>query len=151
MLCCQLDAWSFNKNVRVNGSAVLPALVQLQSIPTVKNSVDCAKNQLCEAMTQRGGCLTLRSLWGHFDTIYLLILSTVSPIEKSAIISELHSYWASNCTLIHPIRCVHVSNLTDHIIAYNYSAWFVLATIIRKWLLLLQLLLLAVAVKVPGW
>jgi len=29
------------------------------------------------------------------------------PIEKSAIISKLHSYWASNCTLIHPIRCTH--------------------------------------------
>ena len=55
MLCCQLDAWSFSENARVNGSAVLPALVQLQSIPTVKNSVDCAKNQPCEAMTQKGG------------------------------------------------------------------------------------------------
>ena len=35
--------------------------------------------------------------------IYLLILYAVSLIEKSAIISKL-SYWASNCTLIHPIR-----------------------------------------------
>ena len=66
MLCCQLDAWSFNENARVNGSAVLPALVQLQSTPTVKNSVDYTKNQLCEeAMTQRGVShfeVTLRSL-----------------------------------------------------------------------------------------
>ena len=66
MLCCQLDAWSFNENARVNGSAVLPALVQLQSTPTVKNSVDYTKNQFCEeAMIQRGVShfeVTLRSL-----------------------------------------------------------------------------------------
>ena len=48
--------------------------------------------------------------------IYLLILYAVSLIEKSAIISKL-SYWASNCTLIHPIRSAHVSNLMNHVVA----------------------------------
>jgi len=45
--------------------------------------------------------------------IYLLILYAVSLIEKSAIISKLHSYWASNCTLIHPIRCRHAEITTN--------------------------------------
>ena len=36
---------------------------------------------------------------------YLLILYAVSPVEKSAIISKLHCYWSSTCTLIHLVRC----------------------------------------------
>ena len=48
--------------------------------------------------------------------IYIVILYTISPIEKSAI--------------VHPIRCEHVSNLTNHIIAYNYSMRSTLVTII---------------------
>ena len=48
--------------------------------------------------------------------IYLLILYTVFPIEKCAIIFKLHTSWGSNCTLIfsnrtliQPIRSAYVS------------------------------------------
>ena len=27
-----------------------------------------------------------------------------------------------NCTLIHPIKCTHVSNMNNHVTAYKYSA-----------------------------
>ena len=50
--------------------------------------------------------------------IYLLILYTVFPIEKCAIIFKLHTSWGSNCTLIQPIRSAYVSNPPNHVIAF---------------------------------
>ena len=73
--------------------------------------------------------------------IYLLILYAVFPIEKSAIISKLHSY------LSNQKRARFKSD--ESRCRYNYPLRLDLATIIRKWLLLSELLLFAVAVKVP--
>ena len=42
-------SWMRGVLARDNGSAVLPALVQLQNTPTVKNSVNCAENQPCSS------------------------------------------------------------------------------------------------------
>ena len=74
----------------------------------------------CEATQDYYNAVLIKVIivgWFIILIIYLLILYAVSPIEKSAIISKLHSYWASNCTLIHPIRSAHVSNLMNHVIA----------------------------------
>ena len=69
----------------------------------------------------------------------------------------VHLFWGSNCTLISVIahlftnqKRVRFKSDESHYRFY-YPAWSALAAIIRKWLLLSQLSLLAVAVKVPRW
>ena len=49
MLFYKLDAWSFNENTPELMAVLCPALMQLQNTPTVKNSVNCAKNQPCSS------------------------------------------------------------------------------------------------------
>ena len=59
--------------------------------------------------------------WINYKTTYWFYICTFSTIEKYAIIS--------NCTLI---WSAHVSNLTNHIIAFNYSVRSALPTIIKN-------------------
>ena len=73
--------------------------------------------------------------------IYLLILYAVFPIEKCAIIFKLHSYSSNQ-------KCARFKS-DESRCRYNYPSRLALATIIRKWLLLSELSLFAVAVKVP--
>ena len=81
--------------------------------------------------------------WINYKTTYWFYICTFSTIEKYAIIS--------NCTLI---WSSHVSNLTNHIIAFNYSARSALPTIIKNGYCYPScrylLSLLAVVVKVIG-